>query len=455
MTTFPCSKPPSLCDQEVNPLTSYSSEAPAEPTFVGLAWAAQKPRLGKSFTVYPCEAIEESQISQADADLAAARSAVLCANPCSPIFSSNSQTATGKCSDGDSYFYTVTAGTFLATNQELADRMAFTYAAKQLSGHSLCLAALSSGVICLGSFFSAEILAVGTDAPFTFQLTAGTLPPGITMVGESTAAFLSGTPTTLGVYAFTIRATSSFGTYTEHSYSLMVSTITTANNFPDGYNNTAYSQQLNVFNPEGMAVMWSVVSGSLPGGLSLDPSTGLISGTVSGGGTFNFTVEALLGGAGCTASYTIKTWFINFDLLVWSNINNHLGNGTLTAIYNGSFISFQASNPDASNTFSFALGTMTYTGPAVNCKVTVTVIGTNVSSQGFAIFQDGVTKLTVNSLSGQLPSVGTFVFNFSLIAGTNSIIQIKGIQNESPTGGQFIDQNNNAVAGYSCVFHQA
>ena len=65
-------------------------------------------------------------------------------------------------------------------------------------------------------------------------------------------------------------------------------TITTTS-LPNGTASTAYS-----FTLQGSAtgsMTWAVISGSLPSGLSLTGSTGVISGTPSAAGTFNFTIR--------------------------------------------------------------------------------------------------------------------------------------------------------------------
>jgi hypothetical protein len=60
---------------------------------------------------------------------------------------------------------------------------------------------------------------------------------------------------------------------------------------PDASTATAYSQQLTAGGGSG-TVTWAVVGGSLPDGLSLDPSTGLITGTATTPGTSDFSVQA-------------------------------------------------------------------------------------------------------------------------------------------------------------------
>ena len=57
----------------------------------------------------------------------------------------------------------------------------------------------------------------------------------------------------------------------------------------DGTVNTSYSETLNA---DGSPTSWEVTDGSLPAGLTLYGNTGVISGTPTADGTFNFTVKA-------------------------------------------------------------------------------------------------------------------------------------------------------------------
>ena len=240
-TNFPCSSPPSLCEESPNPATTYSSEATDSPTFIATAYSPNPPLLGASFNVYPCTAFADSQLSQDAADQAAARSALVCANPCSTIFSNSEQTVSRNCADGTPYFFTVAAGTFTALSQVEADRAAISYGQSRVGQHAICMAGLSDSIMCQGSPFSGEVVVTGSDSPFTFEQVSGILPPGITMTFETGAVSFIGTPTTLGTFSVILKATSAFGTYTQKQFNFFVTAITTAAVLPNANFNTPYS----------------------------------------------------------------------------------------------------------------------------------------------------------------------------------------------------------------------
>jgi hypothetical protein len=113
----------------------------------------------------------------------------------------------------------------------------------------------------------------------TWEQTAGFLPDGITL---SSTGLLAGTPTAAGDYGFTVTFTeTSTGASDKQAYLLHVSdpgspVISTASTLPDATVGTPYSTTLTA-TPTGGT--WSITYGSLPLGLSLNASTGVISGT--------------------------------------------------------------------------------------------------------------------------------------------------------------------------------
>lgn len=152
-----------------------------------------------------------------------------------------------------------------------------------------------------GVSYNQTITQSGGAAPVTFSVSAGSLPPGLTL---STAGNLSGTPTTTGTYTFTITATStSTGCTGSRSYTIAVACgniIISPATLPDGTTSTAYSQTLSQ-SGGGSPVIFTLSAGSLPPGLTLS-SAGTISGTPTTGGGYSFTITATNSTTGCSGS---------------------------------------------------------------------------------------------------------------------------------------------------------
>jgi hypothetical protein len=114
--------------------------------------------------------------------------------------------------------------------------------------------------------------------PYTWQITSGSLPNGITF--DTTTGEFNGTPTQSGTYTFTVKVTDGFNLYTEtKQFTLKVApplSITISRD--SGTLNTQYMETSTTSG--GMSpYKWSVYSGTLPPGLTLDPISGSISGT--------------------------------------------------------------------------------------------------------------------------------------------------------------------------------
>ncbi|RNL78963.1 beta strand repeat-containing protein [Nocardioides marmorisolisilvae] len=128
-----------------------------------------------------------------------------------------------------------------------------------------------------GSAYSQQLQKTGLAG--TFEQTAGFLPDGITL---SSGGLLAGTPTAAGDYGFTVTFTeTATGASDKQAYLLHVSdpgspVISTASQLPDATVGTPYTTTLSA-TPTGGT--WSITYGSLPLGLTLNASTGVISGT--------------------------------------------------------------------------------------------------------------------------------------------------------------------------------
>jgi hypothetical protein len=139
-----------------------------------------------------------------------------------------------------------------------------------------------------GSAYSQALVASGGDAPLGWSVASGSLPAGLSL---SSGGVLSGTPTGAGTSNFTVQVVDVDSDTDTQALSIFVDSIPniTTTTLPGGTQGSAYSQTLAVTggNPP---LTWSLASGTLPTGLSLN-SGGVISGTPTGSGTSNFTVQ--------------------------------------------------------------------------------------------------------------------------------------------------------------------
>ena len=138
----------------------------------------------------------------------------------------------------------------------------------------------------VGASYSQTLTATGGTPPYTFITSAGSLPPGVTLSG----AVLSGTPTTTGSYTFTIQATDSASATAAQQFTIAITGVAiTTSGLPSAAVGTAYSQTLSA---SGTApYTWAVAQGALPDGLSLDASSGTISGMPTAAGTSSVTIQ--------------------------------------------------------------------------------------------------------------------------------------------------------------------
>jgi putative Ig domain-containing protein len=158
------------------------------------------------------------------------------------------------------------------------------------------------------AYTSTTLQATGGSGTYTWSVTSGALPAGLTL-NASTGA-VSGTPTTAGTYAFTVTATDAADATNSGSmaYSVTISAavkITSAATLPNAKRNVAYRYQLQAANVQGTAA-WSLASGTLPNGIALNTATGLISGTATKLGKSSFNVRVTDGSTSNTLAMTLQ-----------------------------------------------------------------------------------------------------------------------------------------------------
>lgn len=140
-----------------------------------------------------------------------------------------------------------------------------------------------------GVQYSQTIVATGGAQPYTFSITAGSLPNGLSL--NNANGTVSGIPLSSGPYNFTIQVTDQATQSASQNYTIIVNapaiTLSPAT-LPNGRVATAYTSTLTATG--GTApYTYAIMAGSVPAGLTLSPS-GVLSGTPATAGPANFTV---------------------------------------------------------------------------------------------------------------------------------------------------------------------
>ena len=133
----------------------------------------------------------------------------------------------------------------------------------------------------------------GGTAPYSCHLNSGTIPPGLTL----TNCTLTGTPTTAGPYVLNITATdSSTPTAATVTGNVTVTVnplapLTLTGSLPNATVGVPYTQTITA--QGGLApYTYAITAGTLPPGITLDPNTGVFSGTPTAPGASSFTLTA-------------------------------------------------------------------------------------------------------------------------------------------------------------------
>jgi len=164
---------------------------------------------------------------------------------------------------------------------------------------------LPSGKV--GALYSANVAANGGLAPYSWNLTGGMLPPGLTL---TTLGGISGTPATAGPFSFTLQVADSGGGTSSQTYTVSIAAATapvviTTTSLPNGTAGTAYSSSVSATGGTS-PYTWAVSAGALPAGLVLS-SGGGISGTPSAAGSSTFALKVTDSSGGTSSqTYTVS-----------------------------------------------------------------------------------------------------------------------------------------------------
>jgi hypothetical protein len=152
---------------------------------------------------------------------------------------------------------------------------------------------LPSGRTTIG-YGSQQLAATGGVTPYTWSVSAGSLPAGLSLSG---GGVVSGTPTTAGTSNFTARVTDAGSQTDDQPLAITINANSipdiTTTSLPGGTVGVGYNQSVASTGGD-VALLWSVAGGSLPAGLALanvNSQDAIISGTPTTEGTSNFTLK--------------------------------------------------------------------------------------------------------------------------------------------------------------------
>lgn len=222
--------------------------------------------------------------------------------PAGLSFSGN--TIAGTATVPGNYAITVTATDLTATGVGAPFTIAQNYTIN-IAAPTISVTPASLGAATVGTAFSQSLTASGGVGPYTFAITAGTLPTGVSLSGGN----LSGTPTAAGSFTITITATDANGQSGSQAYTLNVAAPTLVIAPASGALPISYATPFsrNFAASGGIGPYSYALTGTLPAGLSFNASTATVSGTPTVAGNFAFTVTATdTGSTGVGAPFSVQ-----------------------------------------------------------------------------------------------------------------------------------------------------
>ncbi|MGH7274918.1 MAG: putative Ig domain-containing protein, partial [Nitrospiria bacterium] len=230
--------------------------------------------------------------------------------------------------------------------------------------------------------YNQPITVTGGTLPFSWGITAGALPSGLTFASATTTRqnAITGTPLVAGTFNFTMQIADLYGATDTQNFTLVVNpgpTITTTS-LPEGMVGALYTAPV-IVTGGTTPYTWSF-SGSLPPGATLNSTTGVISGIPTLAGSFIFT--AIVTDVNRVSDSQVLTIKINPSLLITTTA---LPDGTVGISYSATLM---ASGGKPPRTWQIPSGSLP---PGLNLNSTTGEISGIPSTSGVYNFTAQVT----------------------------------------------------------------
>jgi hypothetical protein len=298
----------------------------------------------------------------------------------------------------------------------------------------------------LGVPYDAFVNAAGATGTFTWTVTSGSLPIGLTLLttSTSTSAEITGTPTVLETSKFSVQVTDAAGASVTQALSITINpppplSVVTGS-LANGMVGVGYSQNLQA--SSGVPpYTWTLAAGTfLPPGFNALSSNGVISGLPTQSGTFPFTVQVT-----DSSTPTPQKASANLSITIEPGVTDNLRlNGPYAFSVrgfdqNGLFVAAGSFVADGKGAISGGIMDINNTG---GLPVNETFNGT------YSIYPTGLGSVTFNITTG---GTGSRVFELSMTAGGKiaSIIEYDDISggyngNTAHNSGVLMQQDPNA-----------
>ncbi|OOG65727.1 hypothetical protein B0E45_26690 [Sinorhizobium sp. A49] len=280
------------------------------------------------------------------------------------------------------------------------------------------------------AYSSTWFTATGGTGPYTFAVTNGTLPAGMTL---SAGGVLSGTPTAGGSFpTITVTATDANGGTGTQDYTLTVAAPTISlspTTLLAGALGVAYPKQT-IVATGGTGPYTFEYSPMLPNGMTFNTATGAVAGTPTESGYFLFTVKVTDSSTGAAGPYSFQTQ-VNITIAAPAVVLVPADGTTLTAGEVGVPYSDTSISATGGSGAMYYSATSLPTGLSINSSTgaitgTPTVAGTftftvwaagmagGASSADYEIVITPAPQLSIADVSQSEGNAGTTNFNFTV-----------------------------------------